>query len=125
MCVDGGIVRQMHMAEHPPSAAPRMGGRVPQRDFFLRLAAAGGAINPAQKSSTCRVPSRVAVFACRLVSAAARPRADPAALWTPLSHMLIHGFFLVQGLLIGCSCRATRPSPPKVGPALARVTPPR
>ena len=37
---------------------------------------------------------------CRLASAAAWPRTDPATRFAALSHMLMNGFFFSQGLLI-------------------------
>jgi hypothetical protein len=58
----------------------------------------------AQKSSTCFEAKVVAVDAAFLLSrfaaAVAWPRALPIAEFAPLSHMLMNGFFLVQGFFI-------------------------
>jgi len=58
----------------------------------------------AQKFSTCFVPTVVPVDAAFLISrfaaAVAWPRALPIAELAPLSHMLMNGFFFVQGFFI-------------------------
>jgi len=59
----------------------------------------------AQKAITCFAPAVVAVdgalLTSRFAAAVAWPRALPIAELAPLSHMLMNGFFLVQGFFIG------------------------
>lgn len=72
-----------------------------QRPAFLRGAAFTGF--PLQKSTICRVASAWVADTWRFAAAVACPRATPTALFAELSHMLIRGFFFVQGLPIGAS----------------------
>lgn len=58
------------------------GGAVCQSLVFLSIAALAAALN------------------CRLASAAAWPLTEPATRFAALSHMLMNGFFFIQGLLI-------------------------
>jgi hypothetical protein len=56
--------------------------------------------------------------AWRFASAVARVRADPITALAPLSHMLISGFFLIQGFLMrssveGNSMTAVTPGQPQ------------
>jgi len=55
---------------------------------------------PLQKSITCLSVSAWIDATCRLAAAVAWPRADPSILFAELSHMLMNGFFVVQGLRI-------------------------
>jgi len=57
---------------------------------------------PVQNRIICFEPSAMMALAWRFASVVARLRADPITAVTPLSHMLISGFFLSQGFLI-CS----------------------
>ena len=70
---------------------------------FLR-GADGGLSTFVQKSSICFVPTVAAVDEAFLISRFAAavpwPRALPIAEFAPLSHMLMNGFFLVQGFFI-------------------------
>jgi len=47
-----------------------------------------------------RVPSVMILVACCLAWAVARLRVEPNTMLAPLSHMLISGFFLIQGFFI-------------------------
>ena len=86
-----------------PEAARTGGAAGRPRPAYLRLLAFGFEVPSAapQKSSICCVAVAIASFdpraASRLIAVAAWPRAAPAALWAPLSHMLMNGFFLSQG----------------------------
>ena len=55
-------------------------------------------VPPAQKSTIWRVVSAWVAATCRLAAATACPRAPATVLLAALSHMLIKGFFFVQGL---------------------------
>ena len=74
-----------------PSAAQR-------RFFFFGV---GAVKAPVQKRTTSFALWVIIVEACRLLAATARPRAEPAIEFAPLSHMLMNGFFLVQGFFMG------------------------
>ena len=77
---------------------------------FLRLVA-GGLANPAQGPSMSLVALVNAADDWRLASAAILPRALLATELAPLSHMLMNGFFFIQGLDIYCSSVAAVPRP--------------
>ena len=63
----------------------------------------GGSNKLAQKSSTCFVPTVVAVdeafLIARVAAVFARPRALPSAEFAPLSHVLMSGFSWSKGFL--------------------------
>lgn len=66
----------------------------------FRFGLAGKVSAPAHRSIICLVPSVTIALAWRFDSAVARPRAEPMAAFAPLSHVLMNGFFLVQGFFM-------------------------
>lgn len=61
-----------------------------------------------QKFSTLPIPRVVAALVSRWAAAVAWPRARPITAFAPDSHMLMNGFFLVQGffmqsMVAGCA----------------------
>lgn len=76
----------------PPRARPGVAG---QR-FFLLL----GVVSALrQKLATSFAPAVIIFAAFRFPSAVIRLRVEPAIAFALLSHMLMNGFFLVQGFL--------------------------
>jgi hypothetical protein len=71
-------------------------------------------VNPGQAPNMSLVAFVIAVLDWRLASAAILPRAVLAMELAPLSHMLMNGFFFIQGLDIDCSSVAAVPRPRSV-----------
>src|SRR5689334_10700508 len=93
-----------------PSSVPAWGAsmRTP-RPYFLRRLRFGGAKTEAQNRMPCETAFDVIAPAWRFASAVACPRVEPSARLAPLNHMLSHGFFLSQGLVICVLLRSVFP----------------
>lgn len=85
--------------------------QTPGKRVFLRL---GGAAvtNPGQTPSMSLVAFVIAAVDWRFAWAANLPRAVLATVLAPLSHMLMNGFFFIQGLDVDCSSVAGRAAAP-------------
>lgn len=75
-------------------------GLVRQGVRRLFLGEDGGVRKPLQNLAICLVLLAAMAPAWRRAWALARPRTEPATAFAPLSHMLMSGFFLVQGFFI-------------------------